>query len=123
MGSRKPKRFLLQGAGKGLVHQHLSATSLDVLLQRLAEPERLIAVDESHLKALDRRGRGVVFLSRCCVLDFGSARSDQDGSPSVSFRKRFMAVSTTVMESFSGSMKSKALAMAMKTSVLILSKV
>mmetsp|Transcript_5749 Transcript_5749/g.13523 ORF Transcript_5749/g.13523 Transcript_5749/m.13523 type:complete len:225 (-) Transcript_5749:702-1376(-) len=42
-------------------------------------------------------------------------------NPSVSLRKRFIAVSTTVMESLSGSMKSRALAMAMKTSSLILS--
>mmetsp|Transcript_87492 Transcript_87492/g.120550 ORF Transcript_87492/g.120550 Transcript_87492/m.120550 type:complete len:244 (-) Transcript_87492:124-855(-) len=39
--------------------------------------------------------------------------------PSVSFRKRFIAVSTTVMESLSGSMKSSALAMATKTSSLM----
>mmetsp|Transcript_12107 Transcript_12107/g.35978 ORF Transcript_12107/g.35978 Transcript_12107/m.35978 type:complete len:203 (+) Transcript_12107:712-1320(+) len=39
--------------------------------------------------------------------------------PSVSFRKRFIAVSTTVMESLSGSMKSRALAMAMNTSSLM----
>mmetsp|Transcript_76657 Transcript_76657/g.228487 ORF Transcript_76657/g.228487 Transcript_76657/m.228487 type:complete len:279 (+) Transcript_76657:1174-2010(+) len=39
--------------------------------------------------------------------------------PSVSLRKRFMAVNTTVMESLSGSMKSSALAIAMKTSSLI----
>mmetsp|Transcript_11982 Transcript_11982/g.27166 ORF Transcript_11982/g.27166 Transcript_11982/m.27166 type:complete len:242 (-) Transcript_11982:641-1366(-) len=39
--------------------------------------------------------------------------------PSVSLRKRFMAVSTTVMESLSGSMKSRALAIAMKTSSLM----
>mmetsp|Transcript_46285 Transcript_46285/g.124349 ORF Transcript_46285/g.124349 Transcript_46285/m.124349 type:complete len:242 (+) Transcript_46285:555-1280(+) len=39
--------------------------------------------------------------------------------PSVSLRKRFIAVSTTVMESLSGSMKSRALAMAMKTSSLM----
>mmetsp|Transcript_7136 Transcript_7136/g.21020 ORF Transcript_7136/g.21020 Transcript_7136/m.21020 type:complete len:249 (-) Transcript_7136:402-1148(-) len=40
-------------------------------------------------------------------------------SPLSSFRKRFMAVSTTVMESLSGSMKSRALAMEMKTSSLM----
>mmetsp|Transcript_5192 Transcript_5192/g.10941 ORF Transcript_5192/g.10941 Transcript_5192/m.10941 type:complete len:309 (+) Transcript_5192:836-1762(+) len=40
-------------------------------------------------------------------------------SPLSSLRKRFMAVSTTVMESLSGSIKSRALAMAMKTSSLI----
>mmetsp|Transcript_8314 Transcript_8314/g.23160 ORF Transcript_8314/g.23160 Transcript_8314/m.23160 type:complete len:248 (+) Transcript_8314:999-1742(+) len=40
-------------------------------------------------------------------------------SPSVSLRKRFMAVSTTVMDSLSGSMKSRALAMEMKTSSLM----
>mmetsp|Transcript_15069 Transcript_15069/g.58939 ORF Transcript_15069/g.58939 Transcript_15069/m.58939 type:complete len:242 (+) Transcript_15069:946-1671(+) len=40
-------------------------------------------------------------------------------SPSVSLRKRFMAVNTTVMESLSGSMKSSALAMEMNTSSLI----
>mmetsp|Transcript_160576 Transcript_160576/g.490867 ORF Transcript_160576/g.490867 Transcript_160576/m.490867 type:complete len:227 (-) Transcript_160576:526-1206(-) len=39
--------------------------------------------------------------------------------PSVSLRNRFIAVSTTVMDSLSGSMKSRALAMAMKTSSLI----
>mmetsp|Transcript_27786 Transcript_27786/g.80564 ORF Transcript_27786/g.80564 Transcript_27786/m.80564 type:complete len:225 (-) Transcript_27786:359-1033(-) len=42
-------------------------------------------------------------------------------NPSVSFRNRFMAVNTTVMDKFSGSMKSKAFAIAMKTSSLILS--
>mmetsp|Transcript_19641 Transcript_19641/g.33011 ORF Transcript_19641/g.33011 Transcript_19641/m.33011 type:complete len:225 (+) Transcript_19641:946-1620(+) len=41
--------------------------------------------------------------------------------PSVSFRNRFMAVRTTTMDSLSGSMKSRALAMEMNTSVLILS--
>mmetsp|Transcript_895 Transcript_895/g.1112 ORF Transcript_895/g.1112 Transcript_895/m.1112 type:complete len:204 (+) Transcript_895:112-723(+) len=41
--------------------------------------------------------------------------------PLSSFRKRFMAVSTTVMDSLSGSMKSRALAMEMNTSSLILS--
>ena len=44
----------------------------------------------------------------------------QVGMPSVSFRNPFMAVSTTVIESFSGSIKSNAFAMAMNTSVLIL---
>ena len=39
--------------------------------------------------------------------------------PSVSFKKRFIAVSTTVMESLSGSMKSSALAMEMNTSSLM----
>mmetsp|Transcript_19464 Transcript_19464/g.42294 ORF Transcript_19464/g.42294 Transcript_19464/m.42294 type:complete len:219 (-) Transcript_19464:794-1450(-) len=39
--------------------------------------------------------------------------------PLSSFRKRFMAVRTTVMESLSGSIKSRALAMAIKTSELI----
>mmetsp|Transcript_11256 Transcript_11256/g.46984 ORF Transcript_11256/g.46984 Transcript_11256/m.46984 type:complete len:242 (+) Transcript_11256:1621-2346(+) len=39
--------------------------------------------------------------------------------PSVSLRKRFMAVSTTVMESLSGSIKSSALAIEMKTSSLM----
>mmetsp|Transcript_32396 Transcript_32396/g.77423 ORF Transcript_32396/g.77423 Transcript_32396/m.77423 type:complete len:200 (-) Transcript_32396:597-1196(-) len=39
--------------------------------------------------------------------------------PLSSFKKRFMAVRTTVMESLSGSMKSSALAMLMKTSVLM----
>mmetsp|Transcript_26182 Transcript_26182/g.76788 ORF Transcript_26182/g.76788 Transcript_26182/m.76788 type:complete len:225 (+) Transcript_26182:887-1561(+) len=39
--------------------------------------------------------------------------------PLSSLRKRFIAVSTTVMESLSGSMKSSALAMAMKTSSLM----
>mmetsp|Transcript_15542 Transcript_15542/g.37637 ORF Transcript_15542/g.37637 Transcript_15542/m.37637 type:complete len:502 (+) Transcript_15542:536-2041(+) len=39
--------------------------------------------------------------------------------PSVSLRKRFMAVSTTVMDSLSGSMKSRALAMEMNTSSLM----
>ena len=40
--------------------------------------------------------------------------------PSSSFRKRFIAVSTTVIESLSGSMKSSALPIAMKISSLIL---
>mmetsp|Transcript_14414 Transcript_14414/g.33037 ORF Transcript_14414/g.33037 Transcript_14414/m.33037 type:complete len:324 (+) Transcript_14414:769-1740(+) len=40
-------------------------------------------------------------------------------SPSVSLRNRFMAVSTTVMDSLSGSMKSRAFAMLMNTSSLI----
>mmetsp|Transcript_37727 Transcript_37727/g.82060 ORF Transcript_37727/g.82060 Transcript_37727/m.82060 type:complete len:362 (-) Transcript_37727:221-1306(-) len=39
--------------------------------------------------------------------------------PSVSLRKRFMAVSTTTMDSLSGSIKSSALAMEMNTSVLM----
>mmetsp|Transcript_12757 Transcript_12757/g.32724 ORF Transcript_12757/g.32724 Transcript_12757/m.32724 type:complete len:318 (+) Transcript_12757:495-1448(+) len=39
--------------------------------------------------------------------------------PSVSFRKRFMAVSTTVMDSLSGSIKSSAFAIAINTSSLI----
>ena len=39
--------------------------------------------------------------------------------PSVSFKNRFIAVNTTVIESLSGSMKSKALAMEMKTSSLM----
>mmetsp|Transcript_19602 Transcript_19602/g.52894 ORF Transcript_19602/g.52894 Transcript_19602/m.52894 type:complete len:205 (+) Transcript_19602:1180-1794(+) len=39
--------------------------------------------------------------------------------PLSSLRKRFMAVSTTVMDNLSGSMKSRALAMAMKTSSLM----
>mmetsp|Transcript_26766 Transcript_26766/g.61970 ORF Transcript_26766/g.61970 Transcript_26766/m.61970 type:complete len:308 (+) Transcript_26766:878-1801(+) len=40
-------------------------------------------------------------------------------SPLSSLRKRFIAVSTTVIESLSGSMKSSALAIEMKTSVLM----
>mmetsp|Transcript_2601 Transcript_2601/g.6591 ORF Transcript_2601/g.6591 Transcript_2601/m.6591 type:complete len:305 (+) Transcript_2601:854-1768(+) len=40
-------------------------------------------------------------------------------SPLSSLRKRFMAVSTTVIESLSGSMKSRALAIEMNTSVLM----
>lgn len=48
----------------------------------------------------------------------GHAKSAK--APSVSLRNLFIAVRTTVMESFSGSMKSKAFAMAMNTSVLIL---
>ena len=39
--------------------------------------------------------------------------------PSVSFKKRFIAVNTTVMDNLSGSMKSKAFAMEMKTSLLM----
>mmetsp|Transcript_48507 Transcript_48507/g.90907 ORF Transcript_48507/g.90907 Transcript_48507/m.90907 type:complete len:361 (+) Transcript_48507:550-1632(+) len=39
-------------AGNGLVQQHLAATRLNVLLQRLTESVRLVAVQECHLQAV-----------------------------------------------------------------------
>mmetsp|Transcript_22416 Transcript_22416/g.55249 ORF Transcript_22416/g.55249 Transcript_22416/m.55249 type:complete len:203 (-) Transcript_22416:679-1287(-) len=112
-------RFMMS---TGMAEMYMSASIVDPsrISRHLTDPSSLVTIFLTGLLVLTSPPRASMY----CFM--GSHRRSgwfpsrkAIWRPLSSFRKRFIAVSTTVMLSLSGSMKSRALAMLMKTSVLM----
>mmetsp|Transcript_26995 Transcript_26995/g.51441 ORF Transcript_26995/g.51441 Transcript_26995/m.51441 type:complete len:223 (-) Transcript_26995:446-1114(-) len=106
--------------GMALTYSSASTTSPERSLRCFTLPSSLVTISAT--------GALVCTLPPCLSITSTMGAHTRSGwlpsrkaicKPSVSLRKRFIAVSTTTIDSLSGSMKSSALAMEMNTSVLM----